>query len=99
MKTFRLAFPDEPTALAAFVAVTEAPVETLAEVPPWVWPSGLQCAIDVIGLVDEAFGEVDATGAPIVGFRVNVLAPDDAVLPAVLAPVEVHPVRPSRVFG
>jgi hypothetical protein len=99
MKTFHLVFADAAAALAAFAAVTGEPVAGLADVPSWVWPSGRQCAIDVIGPVDAAAGEVDADARPIVGFRVNVLAPDDATLPDALAPAEVHPVRPTRVFG
>lgn len=99
MTTFHLAFPDEAAALAAFALVTAEPVATLADVPSWVRTAEGSCAIDVIGLVGADFGEVDGDGRPIVGFRVNLLLPDDAVLPEALVPAEVRPVPPLRVFG
>lgn len=99
MKTSHLVYSDEATALAAFALVVGEPVPSIAEIPPWLWSEGARCAIDVVGLVDEHFGEVDADGRSIVGFRVNVLTPDDVALPPVLADAEVRPVVPMRVFG
>lgn len=99
MRTLHLRFPDETTALGAFAAVTGHAVGALSEVPSKVEVNGLLCDVDVIGIVGAEFGEVDEAGGVIVGFRVNIWVPDEAVVPAALAPAVVTPVTPRRVFG
>lgn len=103
MRTIYLRFSDEAAALAALVSIAGQDVALVDDGPSMVIVNDLRIDVLPIGLLTHDTGSVDQDGAPIVepvvGWHVNLLVPDEAVLPDPLPAVQVFPATPSFVFA
>lgn len=86
-----------------FLDVVGQEVASVADVPSMVVVNDLRIDVLPIGPLAHDTGTVDQDGAPVVepvaGWHVNLLMPDDGVLPDPLLAVQVFPVTPSFVFA